>query len=316
MTAVEGRLDTPQSGRAAEPLRCPRCSASFECGLETGACWCMALPKLEPRSPLTCCLCPDCLQRLTTAAEGAAWAPLAVAEAHVWWADRRHASPRLEELLDEVERERLSAYRAAEDRGRFLVGCTLAKIALGRYFGRPPDLIRFSRSCPDCGRHHGKPRLTAPQKNRIEFSISHSGDLVAVAVAAEAPVGIDLERLDRSLRVDELARLVLAASEARALAALGPERRERDFLVGWTRKEAVAKATGAGLRLPLTQILITPPDEPPQVLAWPCHDPPEGVTLFDLGERDGHLASLAVLGPCSSVLQLDGGELLSTFAAG
>jgi 4'-phosphopantetheinyl transferase len=37
------------------------------------------------------------------------------------------------------------------------------------------------------------------------------------------------------------------AAEQRALASLPPERRDRAFLVGWTRKEACLKAVGTGL---------------------------------------------------------------------
>ena len=81
-------------------------------------------------------------------AEQAGPDPLPDGTADVWWARRKDASDRLAGLLDETERRRWTAYRRAEDRERFLVGCTLAKAALARYTGRFPADVRFDRTCP------------------------------------------------------------------------------------------------------------------------------------------------------------------------
>jgi 4'-phosphopantetheinyl transferase len=233
--------------------------------------------------------------------------PLRAAEAHVWWARRHDAAPQLEQLLDEDERGRLSAYRRVEDRARFLVGCALAKIALAGYLGRPPAAIRLSRTCPICGKPHGKPRA---EDTDIELSVSHSGELVAVAFAARAPVGVDVEQLGGRLSVEDVAKLALSREEARALDALGAEEREHGFLVSWTRKEAVTKALGAGLRIEPADVVVTAPGDPPRLLAWPNDAAPDEVALFDLAARDGHVASLAVLGACDAVAELDGSSLL------
>ena len=158
--------------------------------------------------------------------------------ADVWWARRQDASARLAELLDETEQGRRAAYRRAEDRERFVVGCALAKTVLARYSGRPPADVRFDRACATCGQPHGKPVAAALG---LEHSVSHSGDLVAVAVA-RSPVGVDVEQLDgRSRPVgggdpQALARLVLDADEQAALAAVRPSARAHAFLVAWTRR--------------------------------------------------------------------------------
>jgi 4'-phosphopantetheinyl transferase len=241
---------------------------------------------------------------------------LRLAEAHVWWAGRRHASAGLRRLLDDTERMRLSSYAREEDRARFLVGCTLAKLVVAGYLACPPSRIRFSRTCPSCGAPHGKPRLVAPPGPAVELSISHSADLVVVALTAGPPVGVDVEWLGRSAAAGEVEELVLAEGELRALAELGRRDRDRNFLVWWTRKEAVVKACGAGLGLPLPNVVVTRPDEPARLLAWPLDVAPEQVALFDLGVRDGHLAALAVLGACTSVREFAGAELLDSFVAG
>ena len=229
---------------------------------------------------------------------------------HVWWARRRDAAPGLERLLDEAEHGRLAAYRRAEDQERFLAGCALAKTVLGRYLGRDPGSIRLDRTCPRCGKPHGKPRLLDDGTSELELSVSHAGDQVAVAVAAGARVGVDVELLERRLRPIELASVALAPEEAEGVAALAEEERVRAFLVYWTRKEAATKAVGLGLEIPLRGVRVSAPAEPPRLLAWEHGVAPEDVVLADLAAPDRHVAALAVVGACDEVVERDGSALL------
>ncbi|MDQ5822029.1 MAG: 4'-phosphopantetheinyl transferase superfamily protein, partial [Actinomycetota bacterium] len=231
-------------------------------------------------------------------------------QAHVWWAGRRDASPALERLLDADERTRLSAYRRGEDRQRFLVGCALAKTVLGGYRDLRPEEVRFSRTCPRCGKPHGKPQLPDADGCELELSISHSGEVVAVAVAPGASVGIDVEELILRPRMEELVSTALSARETRQLSDLSPGERERGFLVYWTRKEAVAKAAGLGLAVSPDKIVVSGPVEPPQLLSWPVDDRPARVTLFDLRPQGGGAAALAVIGPCRAVTERDGSRVV------
>jgi len=97
-------------------------------------------------------------------------------------------------------------------------------------------------------------------ETRISFNISHTSGLVACAFLYGNAVGVDVERRDRTISADlgDLARRVCGPDEARALTNLetGGINRER-FIRAWTRKEAVTKATGDGLRLdPRTVVVI------------------------------------------------------------
>jgi 4'-phosphopantetheinyl transferase len=239
--------------------------------------------------------------------------PLRDDEIDVWWARAADSSPELLRLLDGVERERLAAYRRSDDRARFLVGCSLAKIALASYRKVDPTGIRLARSCSRCGRPHGKPRLVGAGEGARELSVSHSGDLVAVAVARAVPVGIDVERLDGALPVRDLADHVLSAWEQRELAAFPPRERARAFLVYWTRKEAIAKAAGEGLREPLAEIVVTAPAASPKLLRWQRRPQPRGVSLFDLRPGTGYVAALAALAACESVNDIDGSSAIAAW---
>lgn len=52
--------------RAAKTSVCARCGAPFGCGVNTGACWCAAVPStpaqlLRIKETYKGCLCPTCL---------------------------------------------------------------------------------------------------------------------------------------------------------------------------------------------------------------------------------------------------------------
>jgi 4'-phosphopantetheinyl transferase len=237
--------------------------------------------------------------------------------ADVWWASRQDTSARHLALLDETERRRWTAYRRDADRERFLAGCVLAKAALARYAG-----LRFDRTCGQCGEPHGKPAFAgrAATGGALEHSVAHSGDLVAVAVAGN-PVGVDAEQLDGRPHPlggdgdpEALGRLVLSAAEQACLAEVPPPARARAFLVAWTRKEAVTKATGDGLRAAFSEVVVAADAGPPRLVSWPYERSPREVTLLDLDAAAGYVAALAVLGPCTAVTPRDGSALLTELA--
>src|SRR3989442_15301950 len=100
--------------------------------------------------------------------------PLGGAECHVWWARQADSSESLEALLDPVERDRLAHLVRQPDRDRFLVGCAVLRLAAAGYLGVVPAAIPVTRACEQCGKPHGRPRLTLPSAEDVEISVSHS----------------------------------------------------------------------------------------------------------------------------------------------
>lgn len=85
-----------------------------------------------------------------------------------------------------------------------------------------------------------------------EFNLSHSGDLVLCAVARGVRLGVDIE-LVAPLELEDLAASFLPREWREITAHPDPLGRFYDF---WTAKEAVAKAEGLGLSLPLPEIRL------------------------------------------------------------
>jgi len=228
----------------------------------------------------------------------------------IWWARVTSASSVPVASLDPDETRRRTAYRIDADRDRFTVGVWLSRLVLGEALGVPAQRVPLRRDCADCGKPHGRPRLTVPGPH---ISISHSGEWITVAVADATPVGVDVQECDTASMVSLDA--VLSPRELTGFRLLGPARRRAAFFTVWTRKEAVLKATGHGLRTPLADVEVTRPDRAAGVLAMA--DPPEsGISLSDLPSPTGYSAALAVLDTRVPVVSHhDGDELLRTSAS-
>jgi 4'-phosphopantetheinyl transferase len=97
-------------------------------------------------------------------------------------------------------------------------------------------------------------------------SVSHSGDWVVLAVTDGTPVGVDVEEL-RAAEVDDLAGVAFSPAELTSFKAVPADDRRGAFFTYWSRKEAVLKATGKGMSVPMSKLTLSAHDAPPQVLA-------------------------------------------------
>lgn len=164
------------------------------------------------------------------------------------------AAERLSALLDAQERARAARFGFARDRIRYIAGRAGLRDILGRLTTTAPAAVTFAYG------DHGKPRLA--DRDQPAFNLSHSAGVAALAVSWGAgALGIDIEEI-RAVAPD-LARSVFSPRERAALDAVPQALRMRAFHLGWTRKEAVVKALGAGLAIPLDGFDVTlDPDRP------------------------------------------------------
>ncbi|MER6099380.1 4'-phosphopantetheinyl transferase superfamily protein [Streptomyces sp. NPDC001728] len=244
-----------------------------------------------------------------------------VVDCHVWLS-RVPENPTLRfELLDEAERARCSRFLNGRDLALFVTGRALAKTAVGQLAGVAPEEVFLRALCPDCGGPHGKPWVEGEAAG-WELSLSHSRDMVAVAVAHGHPVGVDVEYFVPPALpgVPVEFELVLTPAERAVVDALPVERRAAACLTLWTRKEAVLKATGEGLNTSMESFTVSPASAPPELVAW--HGPDAAgrarIALADLPRIGDCHGALAVTGARSVVLDVhtDAGALLGGGPAG
>ncbi len=176
----------------------------------------------------------------------------------VWWVatgsdDSNEASTDRTEAawLTGAEWERAARFRGEADRRRF-VRCRMAlRQLLGIALGTPPDQVDFIEES------YGKLVLKDPGANRrISFNVAHSGDWGCIALAGGPSVGVDVEGTRRPHNLELLAKKILTEEERSYWDGLPSGEQGKAFLRFWTLKEAVAKALGWGLRLPLARIRV------------------------------------------------------------
>jgi 4'-phosphopantetheinyl transferase len=181
-------------------------------------------------------------------------APVAVcaARAQVWLGEpRRIAGSGLEaplaELLSDEERQRQHAFFFERDALQYLLAHALLRLALSEHTTIAtiaPAEWRFLRTA------HGKPELLEQCSVPLCFSLSHTVGLVAVAVAVDCAVGVDVENIHREvLRESAVVERFITPAERAASRSLAPDAMQHRLVELWTLKEAYAKARGLGLSL-------------------------------------------------------------------
>jgi 4'-phosphopantetheinyl transferase len=168
-------------------------------------------------------------------------------EVHVWVIRPGTAMPdALTPLLAADEIERAARFHFHRDRARFIVRRAHLRRLLGAYLDQDPAAVHFATTGP------GKPVL-APPGSDLHFSVSHSGDIAVCVVGRDHPVGIDVEHIRPGIE-DGLVSRVCTSNERAALARIPANARPAAFFALWTHKEALVKADGRGLSLPVATI--------------------------------------------------------------
>lgn len=157
-------------------------------------------------------------------------------------------------MLGADERNRAAAFHFAADRASYIAGHWLLRRMLTDLAGEClPFQWRFGAS------RFGKPELAPGQTSvDLRFNLSHARGMAVAAVGIDVDVGVDVEALDRQV-TDELAIAdsYFCRSESVYLHGIdNPAQRKRAFIDLWTAKEALVKADGRGMSLPLDSFSV------------------------------------------------------------
>ncbi|HID74736.1 MAG TPA: 4'-phosphopantetheinyl transferase superfamily protein [Planctomycetaceae bacterium] len=209
------------------------------------------------------------------------------------WSDRIR-DPRLvaryTELLAPNELQQWRRYRVEGVRHQYLVTRALVRSVLSCYGPHPPEAWTFGRNA------YGKPFVGDPPLPGVAFNLSHTRGLVICGVTGAERIGVDVERLDRTVEFLQLAQRFFAPGEAAAVAATRPPERPWRFFQFWTLKEAYIKARGMGLSIPLDGFAFELSEHgPPRIgFARPGSDDPSRWQFMQLSLGDLYQMAVAV----------------------
>lgn len=155
------------------------------------------------------------------------------------------AAARWRDYLLPDELTRAGRFMFDADRARFTITRGALRSLLRRYRQDIAGPLEFVVN------QWGKPGLA---QGEPRFNVTHSGDWALIAIAHGADVGIDIEHVAIPRHLDELAKSVFTSRELETFATLQGASRHRFFFRTWTCKEAVVKAVGGGLSIPVDRL--------------------------------------------------------------
>lgn len=176
-------------------------------------------------------------------------------ELHIWRIsldDVNHQLKYLISLLSQEERKRSKRFIFERDQHRYQVTHSMKRLILANYLDGNPECLRFEVG------NHGKPALDNLRNSlKVQFNISHSHNLILIAITMEDLIGIDIEYYDKKCSIEGLGEIIFSPSEKIFFSALNSQEEKKEaFFRCWTRKEAYLKAIGIGLTQDLTSISV------------------------------------------------------------
>ena len=156
-------------------------------------------------------------------------------------------------ILSEEEKERFNRYKNEKAQFTFLtarvylrvlLSCIISKnknwIATQSSTARNDDLSSLIIETTPSGKPYLKDYPT------LFFNISHTSNLILIGIA-NSPIGVDVEKIDRNADKDGIIKHFFSEKEQQSFFSQPENKKELAFVKGWTRKEAILKATGEGL---------------------------------------------------------------------
>ncbi len=140
-------------------------------------------------------------------------------------------------------REKILRYRKWEDAQRSLLG----RILLFKGLEDKGEVNHYDKKISYTS--YGKPYL---ENSSLQFNLSHSGKLVVCALDVEHELGVDIEFIT-DINIDDF-KTQMTENEWNTI--MRSENKKEAFFIYWTQKEAVIKAHGQGLSIPLKSFEI------------------------------------------------------------
>lgn len=171
-------------------------------------------------------------------------------EVHIWqvsndlWSESESFH-----LLTNEEKTRASKFRFIKDRKNFIIGRAVLKTLASSYLNRAIEKIHVVFG------EQGKPGLK--NETALKFNLSHSKNQLLLAFTKDSEIGVDIEFNQTQIEIEKIAKQFFAPAEIDELKELDHSLQLPAFYRCWTRKEAVIKALGGGLSIPLDRFVVS-----------------------------------------------------------
>jgi 4'-phosphopantetheinyl transferase len=234
------------------------------------------------------------INRHFTRADDTGISALAAEVLYIWYLIVRD-DIEVTDLIDDLsgeEQEKARLFKSEPGRARFIVSRYFERAVLAQHTGLRPRDICYSRG------PYGKPGLENRIPDRgLSFNLSHSKNLIVIAVTGGPAVGVDAEFGEPGLPFMDIAGAYFHAAELEHLRRLPEGRRDQDFFRIWTSKEAYIKAIGMGLSRPLASFSILVGDQlPDQSTTATLNDETGEWSIIELSLAPGYYVTAVVQG--------------------
>ena len=135
----------------------------------------------------------------------------------------------------------------------------------------------------------GKPYLK--DYPNLFFNLSHTDNLILIAIS-NSPVGVDVEKNERNADKEAIIKHFFSENEQQSFFSQPEEQRQLSFVKGWTRKEAILKATGEGLSAMKNYEVSFEPNTNKPIINTISD---QSFKVKDFTPTDGYTACLAIL---------------------
>jgi len=174
---------------------------------------------------------------------------------HLWNAnlDQPDSAIRsLGRLLSLEETKRAERFHFEKHRNRFIVCHGLLRVLLSQYTGIEPACLQILNG------QKGKPALSKMHNDKdIRFNLSYSKNVSLIAITRAREIGVDIEYNSRSSDCEQIIGNFFSEKEKQFFYTQTEKSKTDTFFKLWTKKEALVKALGVGLFIPLDSFDIS-----------------------------------------------------------
>ncbi|RUR20212.1 4'-phosphopantetheinyl transferase superfamily protein [Legionella sp. km535] len=181
----------------------------------------------------------------------------------LWQFSLEHELHVADQLLNADERARADRFYFSRHKRRFSTARATLRIILSRYLNTAPERLEFTYG------PHGKPAVVNSQK--LQFNISHTGDLALLAVGKGYAMGVDIEKYS-ARPYQGIAKNLFSEQEYIEFRKAPDSMKPALFFHVWAQKEAFIKASGLGLSYPTKEFHVPTTMPTKQLVDDPLHN--------------------------------------------